>query len=58
MSASTKVILVDGKTHQTLLDMGKKGETFNDVITRVLKSNDEYSVPSDDVESSETQESD
>lgn len=33
-----KVISVEQSTHQRLMDRGKKGETFDQVINRVMES--------------------
>ena len=31
-----KIIKVEDETHQRLVELGSKGETFNDLIVRIL----------------------
>ena len=38
----SKLVRVSVETHQRLCDIGKKNESFNTIIERLLNNNDEY----------------
>ena len=35
-----KILKVNDETHKLLMSLGKKGETFDDIINRLIKNED------------------
>jgi predicted CopG family antitoxin len=40
-----KMMKIDDDVHEMLFCMGKKGETFSDIIKRIIKERDEHVPP-------------
>jgi predicted CopG family antitoxin len=51
--AKGKWIVVDNDVYQRLKELGEKGETFSDIIRKLLESYEHMVAPKEEIESSE-----